>query len=85
MKLCFFNEWRLGVVKGDTVVDVTAVVSDIPHVDAGDLMNGLIAKFDQYKSKIEAAVANKKWEQDHVLLIELTSITRDTSRPKEFS
>ncbi|MEO7113632.1 MAG: hypothetical protein ABI183_24550 [Polyangiaceae bacterium] len=35
--------------------------------------------------KIEAAVVTKKWEQDHVLVIELTSITRDSSRPKEFS
>jgi hypothetical protein len=35
--------------------------------------------------KIEAAVTTKKWEQDHVLLIELTAITRDSSRPKEFS
>jgi len=59
MKLCFFNDYRVGVVKdGNTVVDVTAVVSDIPHVDPGDLMNGLIAKFDQYRPKIEQAVAS---------------------------
>ena len=58
MKLCFFDDYRLGVVKGDTVVDVTSVVSDIPHVDPGDLMNGLIAKFDQYRPKIEQAVAS---------------------------
>ncbi len=59
MKLCFFNDYRLGVVKGDnTVVDVTAAVSDIPHVDPGDLMNGLIAKFDQYRPKIEQAAAS---------------------------
>ena len=33
MKLLFFDEFKLGVLKGDTVVDVSSVVSDIPHVD----------------------------------------------------
>jgi 2-keto-4-pentenoate hydratase/2-oxohepta-3-ene-1,7-dioic acid hydratase in catechol pathway len=45
-------------VKGDTVVDVSAVVQDIPHTGPGDLINGLIERFDQYRSKIEAAVAS---------------------------
>ncbi|MBV9827234.1 MAG: fumarylacetoacetate hydrolase family protein [Alphaproteobacteria bacterium] len=58
MKLCFFNDFRIGVVKGDSVVDVTSTVSDIPHVEPGDLMNGLIGKFDQYRSKIEQAVSS---------------------------
>jgi 2-keto-4-pentenoate hydratase/2-oxohepta-3-ene-1,7-dioic acid hydratase in catechol pathway len=57
MKLCFFDDFKLGVVKGDAVVDVSAVVSDIPHTGPGDLMNGLIERFDAYRGKIEAAVA----------------------------
>ncbi len=35
--------------------------------------------------KIEASVAAKSWEQDSVLAIEVTGITRDTTRPKDFS
>src|SRR5262249_55423090 len=40
MKLLYFNDFRLGVLKGDTVVDVTSVVQKIPHTGPGDLMNG---------------------------------------------
>src|SRR5205814_9410899 len=39
------------------VVDVTAVVQDIPHVGPGDLMNGLIERFSSYRQKLEQAVA----------------------------
>lgn len=55
MKLCYFNEWRLGVIKGDVVVDVTDAVKDIPHLDSRDLILGLIAKWDSYKAKVEKA------------------------------
>src|SRR5216110_3093469 len=58
MKLLYFNDFRLGVLKGDnSVVDVTAVVQDIPHVGPGDLMNGLIERFSSYRQKLEQAVA----------------------------
>ena len=55
MKLCYFNDWRLGVIKGDAVVDVTDAVKDIPHIDTRDLIIGLIAKWDSYKAKVEKA------------------------------
>jgi 2-keto-4-pentenoate hydratase/2-oxohepta-3-ene-1,7-dioic acid hydratase in catechol pathway len=59
MKILYFDDFKLGVLKGDnTVVDVSAVVSDIPHTGPGDLMNGLIERFDAYRPKIEAAVAS---------------------------
>ena len=57
MKLAFFDDFKLGVVKGDNIVDVSAVVADIPHTGPGDLMSGLIARWDAYKGKLEAAVA----------------------------
>jgi 2-keto-4-pentenoate hydratase/2-oxohepta-3-ene-1,7-dioic acid hydratase in catechol pathway len=57
MKLAFFNDFRLGVVKGDTIVDVTGAVSDIVHVGPGDLMSSLIARFSDYRGKREAASA----------------------------
>ena len=45
MKLVYFNDFRLGVLRGDAVVDVTSVVQKIPHSSPGDLMNGLIARW----------------------------------------
>jgi 2-keto-4-pentenoate hydratase/2-oxohepta-3-ene-1,7-dioic acid hydratase in catechol pathway len=58
MKLVFFDDYKLGVLKGDRVVDVSAVVRDIPHIGPGDLMNGLIARFDQYRGRLEDAAAS---------------------------
>lgn len=60
MKLCYFNDYRLGVIKGDQVVDVTDAVKDIPHLDSRDLIIGLIAKWDSYKAKVEKAAAEGK-------------------------
>ena len=57
MKLLYFNDFRLGVLKGDTVVDVTSVVQKIPHTGPGDLMNGLIARFDEFRGPLEKAAA----------------------------
>ena len=58
MKLLYFDDYKLGVLKGDRVVDVSSVVRDIPHVGPGDLINGLIARFDQYRGRIEDAAAS---------------------------
>ncbi|MDP3077098.1 fumarylacetoacetate hydrolase family protein [Bradyrhizobium sp.] len=57
MKLVYFDDFKLGVLKGDTVVDVSAEVKDIPHTGPGDLMNGLIEHWSSYKPRLEAAVA----------------------------
>ena len=38
MKLLFADDYRLSVLKGDMVVDCSAVVADIPHSGPGDLM-----------------------------------------------
>src|SRR5579871_4325113 len=55
MKLAFFNDFRLGVVFGDQIVDVTSVVQDVPHLGPHDLINGLIARFDAYRERIKHA------------------------------
>ncbi|MBI4311028.1 MAG: fumarylacetoacetate hydrolase family protein, partial [Chloroflexi bacterium] len=60
MKLVFFNDFRLGVVRTSSVVDVTDVVNDIPHIRPDQLINGLIERFDQYKGKIEQKVASSQ-------------------------
>ena len=57
MKLVFFDDFRLGVLKGDAVVDVSDVVADIPSVSPQDTLSGLISGFDEYRGRLEAAVA----------------------------
>ena len=57
MKICYFDDFKLGIVKGDNVVDVSAVVADIPHTGPHNLISGLIERFDAYRPKLEAAVA----------------------------
>ncbi len=59
MKLLYFNDYRLGILKGDAVVDVTDELRDIPTIDHRALMNGLIARFDDYRARLEAAVARE--------------------------
>src|SRR5277367_2630149 len=58
MKLAYFDDFRLGVLKGDSVVDVSAVVRDIPHTGPHDLISGLIARFADYRGRLEQASSN---------------------------
>ena len=60
MKLAFFDEFKLGVVKGDQIVDVSAEVADIPHSSPQSLINGLIERFPAYRDRLEQAAANGK-------------------------
>jgi len=55
MKLVYFDDFRLGVMKGDAVVDVTAAVQDIPRTGPHDLISGLIERFGQYRKRLEDA------------------------------
>ena len=57
MKLAFFDDFKLGVVTGDKVVDVSDVVKDIPRMGPQDVMRGVIEKFDQLKGKLADAAA----------------------------
>jgi len=56
LKILFFNDFRLGILSGDKVIDVSDKVSGIPMVGPHDLINGLIEDFDQYRSLLEKAV-----------------------------
>jgi 2-keto-4-pentenoate hydratase/2-oxohepta-3-ene-1,7-dioic acid hydratase in catechol pathway len=55
MKLVFYNNFILGVVRGDAVVDVSEVVRAIPHTSPQDLLNRLITDFSSYKGRLEEA------------------------------
>ena len=57
MKLLYFDDFKLGVLTGETVVDVSSQVRDIPHTGPHDLIGGLIARFDDYRERLENAAA----------------------------
>ncbi len=57
MKLLFFDDFRLGVLKGDAVVDVSDTVKDIPHTGPYNLISGLIERFADYKARLEGAAS----------------------------
>src|SRR5499433_1771829 len=57
MKLAFFDDFKLGVVAGDNVVDVTDAVKDIPRLGPQDVMRGVIERFDALKDRLADAAA----------------------------
>ncbi len=60
MKILYFDDFKLGVLNGDTVVDVSEAVRDIPHIGPHDLINGVIERFGQYKGRMEEAAKRGK-------------------------
>ena len=56
MKLVFFDDFKLGVVKGDAVVDMSNAVSGIEHTSSQDLIGKLIENFSQYRASLQEAV-----------------------------
>src|SRR5437870_8542652 len=60
MKLLFFDDFKLGILKADAVVDVSDAVKAIPHNAPHELINGLIARFAEYRRSLEEAAARGK-------------------------
>jgi 2-keto-4-pentenoate hydratase/2-oxohepta-3-ene-1,7-dioic acid hydratase in catechol pathway len=57
VKLLFFDDFKLGVLQGQSVVDVSEVVRSIPHVGPHDLINGLIERFADSRQPLEQAAS----------------------------
>ncbi|MGH7278674.1 MAG: fumarylacetoacetate hydrolase family protein [Candidatus Rokuibacteriota bacterium] len=57
MKFLFYDNFKLGVLKGDMVVDVSETVRNIPHTSPQDLITGLITRFADYRTLLELAVS----------------------------
>jgi 2-keto-4-pentenoate hydratase/2-oxohepta-3-ene-1,7-dioic acid hydratase in catechol pathway len=60
MKLMFFNDFRLGVLRGEEVVDVTSVVESVPRVGPHDIIAGVIEHFDTFRPRLEDAAKKGK-------------------------
>ena len=55
MKLAFFDNYKLGVVVGDKIVDVSAVTKGIKALGPQDVIRGVIEKWSTYKGKLARA------------------------------
>ena len=60
MKLAFFDNYKLGVVVGDKIVDVSAVTKGIKALGPQDVIRGVIEKWSSYKGKLAAAAKKGK-------------------------
>jgi 2-keto-4-pentenoate hydratase/2-oxohepta-3-ene-1,7-dioic acid hydratase in catechol pathway len=45
VKILYFDDFKLGILRGTDVIDVSAVVQDVPHTGPHDLITNLIADF----------------------------------------
>ena len=60
MKLLFFDDFRLGVLDKDRVIDVSQIAREIPHTGPHNLINGLIERFEEYGGRLQEAAARGK-------------------------
>jgi 2-keto-4-pentenoate hydratase/2-oxohepta-3-ene-1,7-dioic acid hydratase in catechol pathway len=60
MKLLFFDDFKLGVLNRDLVIDVSQVVREIPHTGPHDWINGLIERFEEYRGRLQEAADRGK-------------------------
>ena len=60
MKIGFFEDYKLGVILGDTIVDVSSAVAEIPRLGPHDLINGVIADYEAHRPRLEEAVSRGK-------------------------
>ena len=55
MKLLFFDDYKLGVLRGNAVIDVSPIVRGIPNTGPHNLVTGLIERFGEYESLLQEA------------------------------
>jgi 2-keto-4-pentenoate hydratase/2-oxohepta-3-ene-1,7-dioic acid hydratase in catechol pathway len=60
MRLLFFDDFKLGVLVGDAVVDVSAAVADIPQLQPQDVIRGVIESWPDYRDKLQQAAESGK-------------------------
>ncbi len=57
MRFAFIDDYRPAVVTDRGVVDVSHVLDSIPKLEAQDLLEGLVQRFDEFRTLLEEAAA----------------------------
>ena len=57
MKLAFYDDFRLGLIQDNKVVDVSGATTGIRHTSPQDLMNQLIGRFADNRRRLEEAAS----------------------------
>jgi 2-keto-4-pentenoate hydratase/2-oxohepta-3-ene-1,7-dioic acid hydratase in catechol pathway len=60
VKLLFFDDFKLGVLRADAVVDVSDTVREVPRTGPHDLISGLIERFAKYRARLDDAAERGK-------------------------
>ena len=60
MRLAFFDDYKLGVVVGDKIVDVSSVAKGIKALGPQDVIRTVIEKWSAYKGRLAAAARKGK-------------------------
>ena len=55
MKLAFFDEFRLGVVRDDQIFDISAVTAEIPRAHPQDVLRAVIEDWDEWRPRLDSA------------------------------
>ena len=56
MKLLFFDNFRLGALRGDMVIDLTDFAQVIPHTDPHTLISKLIESYANYREELQRII-----------------------------
>ena len=61
MKLVLYgDDFSLGILDGDSVIDASSVADGISHHSPQELMSGLIADFDRHRAALEQLAASRR-------------------------
>jgi 2-keto-4-pentenoate hydratase/2-oxohepta-3-ene-1,7-dioic acid hydratase in catechol pathway len=57
MKLVFYDDFKLGAISGNNVVDLSSAVSGITHSSPQDLLNRIIEDFSTHRPALDRAIS----------------------------
>jgi 2-keto-4-pentenoate hydratase/2-oxohepta-3-ene-1,7-dioic acid hydratase in catechol pathway len=60
MKLTFFDDYQLGIITGDKIVEISRVSKQIEHSTPQQLMNEIIARFSDLAPELEKALGSNQ-------------------------
>ncbi|MQF82684.1 fumarylacetoacetate hydrolase family protein [SAR202 cluster bacterium AD-802-E10_MRT_200m] len=69
MKLVFYDDYKLGAVKGNSVVDLTEVLEKTQNLSPQDRLNDLIENFVAYRDKLERTIEQNSGVSIHQVKI----------------